>query len=97
MNVPGHPEGSTETPQRRTVLAEEQDVANQSAELQRRFKATGIVPPQTEWVPKPTAGDVVRAVSADILTERDEELPTAGAEASRLWDHPHTNRKHKPS
>jgi hypothetical protein len=71
----------------------EKSFSDQSWELQQRFKATGVVPPQTEWRPNPTAGDMSRALSAEIIGERDESLPSEAAEADRLWNHPDTNRK----
>lgn len=71
----------------------EKSFSDQSWELQRRFKATGVVPPQTEWVPKPTAGDMSRALSSEIIGERDESLPSESVEADRLWNHPESNRK----
>jgi hypothetical protein len=71
----------------------EKSFADQSWELQQRFKATGIVPPQTEWQPKPTAGDMSRALAADIIAERDEQMPFDVDEQGRLWNHPHSNRR----
>ena len=71
----------------------EKSFADQSYELQQRFKATGIVPPQTEWAPKPTAGDASRAIAAEIIGERDAEMPIATAQADHLWNHPQSNRK----
>jgi hypothetical protein len=71
----------------------EKSFADQSYELQQRFKATGIVPPQMEWQPKPTAGDQARALAAEILVERDEQMPHEVAESDRLWNHPESNRR----
>lgn len=67
-------------------MREEHEQQAQAEKLRQRFKQTGIVPPVTEWVPRPTAGDLARQVSQDIIGERDAQLPLEQERAKQLWE-----------
>jgi hypothetical protein len=66
---------------------EEHDIRNQAKRLRGRFKQTGLVDPREQaWRPTPTAGDYVRALTQEIVDERDEEMPVADERSRSLWN-----------
>ncbi len=65
-------------------MDESLDGRNQADQLVKRFKRTGLVSPVTEWQPTPTAGDLVREVSAD-LAPKETEVEAATETTKALW------------
>lgn len=68
-------------------MNEEHAKRNQVDQLLGRFKQTGIVNPAEQvWTPAPTAGDHARALTQEIVDERNDELPQADETSRSLWN-----------